>query len=46
MRPYTFYLHDMGRPNPVFDFVHCDGEEEAGLPPRGDPGSMLVHGGL
>lgn len=29
MRPYTFYLHDMGRPNPAFDFVHCDDEAEA-----------------
>lgn len=29
MRPYTFYLHNMGRPNPVFDFVHCDDDEEA-----------------
>jgi hypothetical protein len=29
MKPYTFYLHDTVHPTPAFDFVHCDGDDEA-----------------
>lgn len=29
MKPYTFYLHDIARPTPAFDFIAFDDDDEA-----------------